>query len=299
MPILVDFSQVAIAGIMPFQADLKSGDDSKIVNLIRHVVLNSLQSNKKKFGREYGDMIICADGRNYWRKEVFQYYKAHRAKNREESDINWKLVFDTISQLRDDLAEHFPYKVLHIDTAEADDIIGVLCKYFHENELVESGLEEEPQKILILTSDQDNLQLQKYKNVRQYSPMQKKFVKPAVSAAKSLIDKICCGDSGDGIPNIMSQDHCLITEGMRQKPFKKSRLLEFYELGIDACKTEEERRNFQRNKMLVDYTMIPADLQEKIINTYKTTTPTGTRQKILAYLIHHKCRNLIDHAEDF
>lgn len=296
--IAVDYSQVALGACMPFQNDLKTGSDDKIVNLIRHVVLSSLLATKKKFSQKYGNMVICCDGKNYWRKEIFPQYKASRSKNREKSDLNWKLIFDTLSSIRDDLAENFPYKVVHIDTAEADDIIGVLASWVQTNELVQRGLEEEPQPFLILSSDQDNFQLHKYNNVSQYSPMQKKFVKPK-SAHKALYEKICCGDAGDGIPNIMSDDDVFVSDDKRQRPFKKARLQEFYDHGFIACKTDQERRNFHRNISLVSYDFIPTALQQKIITTYTTQPVTGSRQKIMQYLIKHKCKNLLDNIEEF
>ena len=296
--ILVDYTQVAISGIMPFQDDLKRGSDEKIVDLIRHVILSSLLSNKKKFGAKYGQMVICADGRDYWRKDYFPQYKASRSKAREKSDLNWKLIFDTISTLRQDLEENFLFKVIYVDRAEADDIIGVMTKYLQDNELVQNGLEEDPQPVLIISSDQDNLQLQKYRNVTQWSPMQKKQVKPAVNAKRSLIEKICTGDTGDGIPNIMSPDTVFV-DGGRQKPFKKARIDEFVEIGIEACKTDEERRNFQRNQLLVSYDRIPKDIVEKILYTYKEATVKGSRQKIMQYLIKNKCKNLFDDIESF
>lgn len=296
--IAVDFSQVALGACMQFQNDLKTGSDDKIVSLIRHVVLSSLLSTKKKFSQKYGDLVICCDGKNYWRKDIFPYYKASRSKNRDKSDLNWKLIFDTLSMMRDDLAENFPYKVVHVDKVEADDIIGVLTAWMQENELVQVGLEEEPQKILILSSDQDNFQLHKYSNVQQWSPMQKKFVKPE-SAHKALYEKICCGDAGDGIPNIMSDDDVFVSDEKRQRPFKKARLQEFYENGFIACKTDQERRNFQRNMALVSYDYIPSDLKEKIITTYNTQDVKGSRQKIMQYLMKHRCRNLLDDIESF
>ena len=298
MTVLVDFSQVALGACMQFQNDLKTGSDDKIVSLIRHVVLSSLLSTKKKFSQKYGDLVICCDGKDYWRKQVFPFYKASRSKNREKSDMNWKLIFDTLSSLRDDLADNFPYKVIHVNTSEADDIIGVLVSYLQGNELTQVGLEEEPQKILILSSDQDNFQLHRFRNVSQWSPNQKKFVKPD-GAHEALIEKICTGDTGDGIPNIMSDDDVFVDENKRQKPFKKARLEEFYRFGIDACKTDVERRNFQRNQALVSYEHIPQDLREKIITTYTTQEVKGSRQKIMQYLIKHRCKNLMDHIEEF
>ena len=298
MPILVDYSQVAIAGIMQFQSDMERGSDEKIVDLIRHVVLNSLLSNKVKFAPSFGDMIICTDGRQYWRKDHFPYYKASRKAKRDDSKLNWKLIFDTLSSLRQDLETHFPYRVVHNNRAEADDIIGVLAKYFATNELRDVGLEQEPQRVLILSSDRDNVQLQKYKNVSQWSPMQKKAVKPDTTAHNALMEKICTGDSGDGVPNIVSADNVFV-EGIRQKPFRKARLQEFYEKGIGACQTDDERRNFQRNELLVSYDKIPQDLADEIINTYKASQPRGNQRTVKDYLVANRCRNLMSSIEDF
>lgn len=296
--IIVDYSQVAIASMMQFQNDLKHGSDEKVVGLIRHVVLSSLLFNKKKFGQKFGDVVIACDGKNYWRKEVFPYYKASRSKNRDKSDLNWKLIFDTLSTIRDELKETFPYKVITVERAEADDVIGVITNYLQENDLKQVGLVEEPQPILIITSDQDNFQLHRFKNVSQWSPMQKKLIKPE-SAHKALYEKICCGDTGDGVPNIMSDDDVFVVDGKRQKPFMKARLEDFYTNGFLACKTDQERRNFQRNKMLVDYAHIPEDLQKTIIDTYKEQPSKLNRQKIMEYLVKHRCRNLLENIEEF
>jgi len=299
MPVLMDYSQIAISGMLQFQNDLKNGSDEKIISLVRHVILSSILSNKKKFSNKYGEIIICCDGKHYWRREHFPFYKASRKTNRAKSDLNWKLMFDTMDQLKLDLAANFPYKVLTLDRAEGDDIIAVLTKYFQDNELDQEGLMEEPKKILILSSDHDNIQLHKYKNVVQYSTMQKKFVKAKTSPQKSLIEKICTGDTGDGIPNIMSPDDIFVTEGTRQKGFRKARLEEFYKKGIDACETTMEKRNFQRNELMVSYEKIPEDVQKDILELYKNTVPTGKKSDIMAYLMKHRCRMLMDSITEF
>lgn len=299
MPILVDYTQIALSGILQFQHDLLKSSEEKKVDLIRHVVLSTLLSNKKKFTETYGDMVICGDGKRYWRKTIFPYYKASRSKARAASDLDWGLIFDTLNGLLVDLRENFPYKVMHIETVEADDIIGVVTGYLQENDLVTRGLMEESQKVLILSSDKDNIQLQKFGNVKQWSPMQKKFVKPESCAVESLIEKICTGDTGDGIPNIMSPDDVFVTDGARQKPFSRKRLLEFYSKGIEACKNDDERRNYKRNEMLVSYDHIPQQIRETIIATYKETPITGNKKTIMGYLMKHRCKNLMEHIEEF
>lgn len=300
MPILVDFTQVAIAACFPFQNDLKiTSNADKKENLIRHVILNSLLSSKKKWHKEYGQLVICTDDKNYWRKDIFPYYKASRKKNREKSTLDWNFIFNTISLMRDDLIEYFPYRVVNNSKTEADDIIGTLTMYLHESKDTKEGLLEEPQKIMILSSDQDHLQLQEYHGVKQYSPMQKKFVKAEHSPHKSLIEKICTGDPGDGIPNILSDDDIFVTDGKRQRPFRKTRLEEFYKYGIDACANETERRNYSRNEAIISYKKIPLNIRGEIIDKYNLSDTKNNKKTIMNYLMKHNCRLLMKEIENF
>ena len=296
--ILVDYSQVALSAILTFQRELK-GTESEVKNLIRHVTLSTIKSYKKKYGKEYGQIVICCDGRKYWRRDFFEHYKAGRKKARDASDLDWGLIFDTLSEMRDDLAKHFPYKVMHLERCEADDIIAILTSYAQENELVQAGLVEESQKILILSSDKDFKQLQLYPNVKQWSPMQKKYVTATQrEIIEYKIEHIVKGDSGDGIPNILSKDDVFVS-GERQKPMSAKRLQEFIDNGFLACKNDEERRNWQRNSVLVDFDHIPPDVREQVITAYINTKPTGDKMAIMNYLIEHRCRLLLDELEDF
>ena len=296
--ILVDYSQVALAAILTFQRELK-GTESEVKNLIRHVTLSTLKSYKKKYGKDYGEMVICCDGRKYWRKDFFEFYKGMRKSNRDKSDLDWKLIFDTLSEMRTDLATYFPYRVIHVERAEADDIIAVMCKYLQENQLIQQGLVEESQNILILSSDKDFKQLQLLPNVKQWSPMQKKYITATQrEIIEYKIEHIVKGDAGDGIPNIFSKDDVFM-KGERQKPVSAKRLQEFYDNGFIACKNDDERRNWQRNVTLVDFDYIPPDVSEDIVLAYINTNPNTDKMKIMNYLMENRCRLLLDEIEDF
>jgi 5'-3' exonuclease len=300
--ILVDYSQVALAAILTFQRELK-GTESEVKNLIRHVTLSTLKSYKKKYGKEYGELVICCDGRKYWRKEVFEYYKASRKKNRDASDLDWHLIFDTLSEMRDDIGKHFPWRIIHVDRAEADDVIAVMTEWIQTNDLIQEGLMEEPQKVLILSSDKDFKQLQlspfSSGNVRQWSPMQKKFIQASKQEIIDFtVEHIVKGDTGDGIPNILSKDDVFVT-GDRQKPVSAKRLAEFMEKGIDACKNDEERRNWQRNAVLVAFDNIPKDVKQSIVDSYLSNKPKGDKMSVMSYLMEHRCRLLLEELEDF
>lgn len=297
--IILDYSQIALANILPFQTDLKRNTPEQTIDLIRHATLSTIKSYKKKYAPEYGDVVIACDGKSYWRKDAFPNYKAMRKVNRDKSDLDWKLIFETLSEIREDLKTYFPYKVIHVDKAEADDVIAALVKYSQDHDLLTEGLFEEPQKVLIVSSDKDFIQLQKNKNVRQWSPMQRKYIEASQKDIDEyIITHIVKGDSGDGVPNILSKDDVFVNQE-RQKPVMKKRLAEFYEKGIDACRNDEEKRNFQRNSMLVNFKYIPNDVHNSIIEAYENVKPQGDKMKIMDYLIKNKCRLLLDDLEEF
>lgn len=296
--IILDYSQVALANIFQFQSELKkNANNPDAVNIIRHAILTGIKFYKKKYGHQYGELVLACDGKQYWRKEIFPYYKAGRSKARDKSDLDWKLVFDTISQIRDDLAEHFPYRVIHLDHVEGDDIIGTLCKWTQTNDLVDRGMFEEKQPVMIISSDGDFKQLHKYDNVKQWSPIQKKMVtcdNPVAYLAEHIAK---AGD--DGIPNVLSPDDVFVTEGVRQKKMTAPRLEKFVQYGRDACLTEEEARNWDRNNQLINLDLIPDHIAQQIVDIYTSTKPKGDKMSIYNYLVKNRCRLLLDEIEEF
>ena len=122
--IIVDLNQVMISNIM-----MQLGVHTNVQveeNMVRHMVLNSILSFKNKFGSTYGEIIIACDNTNIWRKQIFPYYKANRKAKTESSEIDWKSIFECMNKLRSELKEFSPYKVIDVESAEADDIIGTL-----------------------------------------------------------------------------------------------------------------------------------------------------------------------------
>ena len=288
--ILLDYSQVCVAAILAFSADLKKGSENEKKDLIRHVALNSIKSYKKKYGKEYGQMVIACDGRNYWRKEYFANYKGQRKKAREESSLDWKFIFETLNEIREDLKEYFKYKVIHVDRCEADDIIAVLTQSTQE-----FGKHE---PVMIVSSDKDFKQLHVYDNVKQFSPMLKKqIVVNKKELHNWMIEHIVKGDAGDGIPNIMSKDDVFML-GERQKNVSSKRLEEFYKDGMTACKTDEERCNWTRNVHLINFDFIPDDIKESIMTAFEVPVK-GDKNAIMNYLIKNRCRNLLNEIEEF
>ena len=280
--ILLDYSQIALSNIIV----QKLNDE----NMIRHMILNSIRMYNKKYRDEYGQMVICADGMNTWRKDYFPLYKAHRKKNRTESDQDWNEIFRILNLVRDEIKENLPYKVLHLEGLEADDIIGSLVlktQEFGQNE-----------PIMIISSDKDFIQLQKYSNVKQFSPIQKKMVSDP-NPRSYMFEHIMRGDKGDGIPNVLSPDNAIMDD-IRQSPMTKKKI-EYWAENADNLRhvmTSEEYRNYQRNKTLIDLSEIPTELQNNVINTYESQKP-AMKMRVLNYLIKKRCNHLIEVVEEF
>ena len=293
--IVVDYSQTIISNLM---AEIGNRNDVEIdVNLLRHMVINTLRSHHIKFKREYGDMVIACDNRKYWRKEFFPYYKANRKKAREDSGFNWPAIFDAINLIKEELKTVFPYKVIEVEGAEADDIIAALAFWSEKNDFTEGALFTEPKPFLIISGDHDFNQLQVLKHVKQFSPVQKKFVKSELSPSLCVIEHIVKGDKGDGVPNILTADDAIVN-GVRQKPVSSKRLQDFLSNGFLACKDDEERRNYHRNSTLVDLKQVPEILQANIINTF-VNYPVNGKGYLLDYFIKNKMKQMIEHIEEF
>jgi len=282
--ILVDLNQVLLAGLM---AQISNQKGVKLEeDLIRHMVLNILRMHLRTFRSEYGEVILCCDNRKYWRKEFFPYYKAGRKKSREKSALDWHLIFDMLAKFKSELKENFPYKVIDVEGAEADDVIGTLVPLYAAHE-----------KILILSSDGDFLQLQRWgSNVKQYNPAMKKFLK-SEDPLVELKEKIIRGDKGDGIPNIFSPADCFVRD-LRQKPITKGLLDKLLSEQSEKWEDEIAKTGFSRNQTLIDLSLIPSEIKTKIINTYEETKP-ASKQKMLTYFMEHKLKNLMDVIEEF
>ena len=281
--IIFDYQQIAISNLMEQIGSSKSSVDE---NLVRHMILNTIRTYVKKFKESHGpEVVIACDNRNYWRREYFPHYKAGRKKAREASGHDWTSIFDSLNKIREELKEHSPYKVIDIDGAEADDVIGALVQKYSANE-----------KIMILSSDKDFAQLQRYPNVEQFSPILKKYIKEPFPLVQ-LKQLIIRGDKGDGIPNILSADDCFVT-ATRQKPITEAKIIKWLNQEPKEFCNDEMLRNFSRNEMMIDLTKIPEPLRENILNKYENSKGR-TKQEFMNYMIANRLKNLLEVAHDF
>jgi hypothetical protein len=286
MAILIDFNQVMLASLFASIGNHHNIDVDE--NLIRHMFLNSIRFNRKKFYEEFGEIIICADGKNSWRRDAYPYYKAARRKSREESELDWNHLFTIINTIRSELKEHFPYKVIHLDHCEADDVIGVII---HERG---TELNIGAEQFLILSGDKDYIQLHKYANVKQYDPVRKKWIQNS-DPDKYLREHILKGDIGDGVPNILSADNC-IAVGERQKPMTAKRIEQFTANPESMDSLTQSR--FHRNKLMIDLSEIPQKYKDQILEEYSKDKDIG-RSHLFNYFIEKKLKNLITDIQDF
>lgn len=280
--IVIDYNGIAIAGVVVQKLEINE-------DLIRHMILNSIRMYNKKFRDEYGQVVIACDART-WRRDYFPNYKFKRRENRDESSADWDEIFRIINQVRDEIRQNFPYKVIHIDGCEADDIIGTLAY-----ETQEFGKNE---PMMIISSDKDFVQLHKFSNVKQFSPMQKKAVVEK-NPHQYLFEHILKGDSGDGIPNTLSPDNTFV-DGIRQSPVTKKKIDEWLKNAedLESFMDDNTYRNYVRNKNLIDLSCTPSHLKEAIINTFEED-PVGIKRNVLNYLIKKRCKMLIECVEEF
>lgn len=279
--ILIDWNGIAIGNIVSQKMDADE-------NLIRHMILNTVRMYRKRFHREYGEVVICCDGGKNWRKEYFPQYKFKRKQDREESSTDWNRIFEILHMVLDEIKENFPYRVVHVQECEADDIIATLAY-----DTQEFGNYEQ---VLIVSSDKDFLQLQSLSNVKQFSPLKKKII-TELNPKQRLLEHILRGDAGDGVPNVLSDDNCFV-EGRRQSPVTSKFIYKVIDTE-KSCFNQDNLRNFNRNETLIDLTKTPDLVKQKIINNYYSQSKEENRSKVLPFLISKRCKLLIECVEEF
>lgn len=286
--ILMDLSQIMIATLM---VHLGPHTNAKLdESMLRHMVLNSIRANRTKFKNDYGELVICCDDGNYWREDIFPYYKARRKEGKKKSELDWKLIFESLAKFKEELTETFPYNVIQSPRAEADDIIGTIV---HDHGKPLGG-----DPILILSGDKDYAQLQVYANVKQYDPSRKRWIS-VNDAHDFLYEQIVRGDDGDDIPNILMPDDTFVT-GKRQKPITNKRLEMFSPLFEDETAGFESDiiKQWNRNRSLIDLGKVPETVKNDIRERFNNGNEQP-RSKIFNYLIKHRLKNLTQNLQDF
>ncbi len=294
--ILVDNSSLKFSVVHAFSSDFEKGRDiDKMMDISRHVYISSILGIQRKFKKEFGQIVLCLDSSPYWRTIVFPHYKANRKKGREESKIDWLAAFNIFKELEQELVDIFPWKVVKANSAEGDDVIAALVHYLQDNETTSSGIFDEPQPSLIYAADADFKQFHKFKNFKQFNPIMKKWV--AKPEEDFLIEKIIRGDAGDGVPSVLCPDDFFVNEDTGRAPPVTKKVIERFKNGLGL--TDEEKRRFERNRLMIDLSLTPTDIRDEIVANYKTADATCDLQKIMNHLIQKRCRNLLNDIQAF
>jgi len=281
--IIVDFNQVVLSNLM---MSLGNHTNAQIEeNMVRHMVLNALRSFKVKFGDEFGELVVACDNTNVWRKQIYPYYKANRKKSQEKSELDWKSIFECLNKIRQELKDNFPYRIIDVESAEADDVIATLVKYKHDE-----------QNIIIMSGDKDFIQLHKYDGVQQYDPVRKRKIAHD-NPKRYLVEHILKGDSGDGIPNVLSPDNCFVV-GERQKPMTAKKIAQYLTSDPSTIEDPIVLRNYHRNQQLIDLSFVPSYIEDKVLEQYDSQRGKD-RSKLMNYFINNKLKNLMEHMSEF
>lgn len=283
--IIMDLNQVMIANLF---MQIGNHENAEInLGMLRHMVLNSIRGYLDRFKVKYGELVIACDDQNYWRKEIFPYYKANRKDEREKSEIDWNLVFQSLNQIREELKVFFPYRVIQVPTAEADDIIAVLTKTYGPY-----------QPIMIISGDKDFRQLHTNPNIKQYDPSNKKAI-TVDDAELFLKEQIIRGDRTDGVPNFLSQDDSFVMK-VRQKKIMTTKVEKWVHMEPEEFCDSVTLPRYYRNKQLIDLNLIPMNIASQIADQYvEQDSKVNDRSHLFNYFIKHKLKNLMANITDF
>lgn len=281
MILIMDYSSVCVSTLLATIGKYTNVEITE--NMIRHMILNTIRSNVKKFSGA-SEIVIACDSPSTWRRDFFPLYKQARRNKRKTDELNWKQIFDMMNKVANELKEFFPYTVVSVEGCEADDIIGVIANYVQD-------------EVVILSGDKDFLQLQVKSNIRQYDPVRKRWV-VCDNPANYLFEHIVRGDASDGIPNIfMDTDHFITGIG-RQKPVTKKKL-EQLRLMYDEGDLGEFEDRFIFNRELIDLSRTPSKLKNEIIATFENERLREPTKSFFNYLADHKLSELWSKANDF
>lgn len=272
---------VVIAITSAIQSNPKTRQDFTL-SFVRHVVLSSIKNTRNQFvAAPQLETVLCCDAKTNWRKEVYPHYKANRKKIRQSMVFPWTEFSEYYEIVKQELIQVLPYKILQIERCEADDIIAVLTH----------TLTSEGKKCIIFSADSDFAQLHN-SSVIQYSQMKRGWVNWPNPQAE-LLRKIISGDTGDGVPNVLSDDDTFVNPDKRQKQMRAENLKMLVEAvgeGKEDTLPIEIQTNIARNRKLIQLNKdsIPEDIWSEIVAKY--TEYQVPRADLYKYLSEHNLK---------
>jgi len=282
--ILLDTNQTMIATLFSMYKK------NELVNVteddIRKATLLGISRFNNQFKDKYGEIVLCYDTGNYWRKDIFPEYKASRKKAQKSDGIDWGRIYGYFGTVREEIKEVFPFKSMYLNHLEADDIISVLVENLYDKE-----------NILIVSSDKDFQQLQRFPNVQQYSPNKKSMI-VCEDPEAFLVEHMVKGDVSDGIPNVLSDDDTFIDPDKKQTTMTKKRLNEaigHYTSGaLNFNETQVKYiRNWIRNKTMIDMKEIPQEHKDRILDEW-VKPMVGDNSQVFDYMVGNRLGDMVD-----
>ena len=191
---------------------------------------------------------------NNFRRKLYPEYKAQRSLGNKSWDYGKARDYVVNSILPElDLYKKNGYIRIGVPGAEADDVIAVMMQNDGNNWAA---------KILI-SSDHDFCQIE---NIKQFNifgdeviPWVDKDKGIKMTPKESLLVKCLCGDSADGIPQIMPRLGVKTAWKLLHDKEKLKNLLK---------ENENAAKQFLINKKLISFEEIPVDLKDKILNIF-------------------------------
>lgn len=238
--LLVDMANLGIrTGMSEFKSDpinwlhnWKTAVLEKLVEMIQKTDANSV--------------VLCQEGKRNWRFDVFDQYKSHRKEEKAKAKMDYEAYYPMFDDFCDKLKQYLPniYQ-LKVERAEGDDIIAVLTKNFTEKN-----------DVICVSTDRDFYQLYKFNGYKQYNPIKRNYVQ-VLDPERYLLEKIVVGDKGDGVPHVKSR-------------VSVKTAATIVENGLEEwIKKEKVQKEYERNKTLIDFECIPADVQHAIMLEFK------------------------------
>lgn len=238
--------------------------DVQLAGRAHHVALATLN---KYYAKYMPDKVALAFDRSNWRKEYTKsekcisgaIYKGTRRQNMTDKQQETFARFcDHINEFEMIIRDHTAIVVMANDGLEADDLIaGTVQKYADTHD------------IIIVSADQDLLQLLRYPSVT--------LIDPATGNPRSLVDynmdadlfmflKCIRGDNGDNVRSAFPKVRTTRLMRAYADPFEYEQLMK------ETWTNENQQlmvvgQLFNENKLLMDLTAQPQDIKDRINQT--------------------------------
>lgn len=268
--LLFDLNNLAMRNF--FTKEIQPDSPNPQYQLWKYEIFSQIYWSIQKF-KPVDEIILACDGKDSWRKLLFDRYKGDREKKRRD-DIDWDTLFAQLNSFIQDIKQHIPFKVIKVNRAEADDVIAVLCNNIKKH-------------TIIMSNDSDFLQLQS-STTSVYNPTKGEYL--WLTEDKDVfLSKLCLkGQSKDNIFNAKTPSD--YPEELRKPPLGEKTADKIIENGLndflDSKQTINKkytdvdgneqiydvdfypRGNFDRNQKLINFDNIPKIVVDRILQTY-------------------------------